>query len=130
MAINNHIYSDLDLTFLRQPSTGDVAMRYDEQSVIRSIRNLLQTNIYERLFQPTLGSSIGQLLFEPLSALTASLIEDEVARMIANYEPRATVNQIYVSAQPDSNAFNVFISVYIGNQTSPTSINIILTRSR
>lgn len=130
MATNNHIYSDLDLRFLRQPSTGDVSMSYDVQSVIRSIRNLLQTNLYERLFQPTLGSSIGQLLFEPLSALTASQIEDEVARMIANYEPRATINQILVSAQPDSNAFSVYLSVYIGNQTSPTAINLILTRSR
>jgi len=130
MATNNHIYSDLDLRFLRQPSTGDISMKYDEQAVIRSIRNLLSTNLYERLFQPTLGSSIGQLLFEPLSALTASQIEDEVARMIANYEPRATVNQILVSAQPDSNAFNVYLSVYIGNQTSPTAINIILTRTR
>lgn len=130
MAINNHIYSDLDLRFLRQPSTGDISMSYDEQSVIRAIRNLLQTNTYERLFQPKLGSSIGKLLFEPLSSLTASLIQDEVARMIANYEPRATVHQIVVSAQPDSNSFGVYISVYIGNRTSPTAINIILTRTR
>jgi phage baseplate assembly protein W len=130
MAINNHIYSDLDLRFLPQPSTGDISMKYDEQSVIRSIRNLLQTNMYERLFQPTLGSSVAQLLFEPLSPLTASRLEDEVARMITNYEPRATINQILVSAQPDSNAFSVYLSVYIGNQTTPTAINIILTRSR
>ena len=130
MAINNHIYSDLDLRFLAQPSTGDVSMRYDEQAVIRSIRNLLSTNLYERLFQPTLGSTIGQLLFEPVSPLTASQIEDEVARMITNYEPRATIDQILVSARPDSNAFNVYLSVYIGNQTQPTAINIILTRSR
>ena len=73
MAINNHIYSDLDLRFLAQPSTGDVSMRYDEQAVIRSIRNLLSTNLYERLFQPTLGSTIGQLLFEPVSPLTAKI---------------------------------------------------------
>jgi phage baseplate assembly protein W len=130
MAINTHIYSDLDLRFLPQPSTGDVSMKYDEQAVIRSVRNLLQTNLYERLFQPTLGSSIGQLLFEPLSALTASQIEDEVSRMIANYEPRAKVNQVSVTAQPDSNAFSLYLSVYIGNQTTPTAINILLTRNR
>ena len=130
MAINNHIYSDLDLRFLAQPSTGDVSMRYDEQAVIRSIRNLLSTNLYERLFEPTIGSSIGQLLFEPISPLTASQIEDEVARMIGNYEPRATINQILVSARPDSNSFDVSLSVYIGNQTQPTAINLILTRTR
>lgn len=130
MAINNHIYSDLDITFLRQPSTSDVAMRYDEQSVIRSIRSLLSTNVGERLFQPNLGSTINSLLFEPVSPLTASQIEDEVTRVISNYEPRATINEVLVIANPDSNSFQLFLSVFIGNQTSPTNINLILKRSR
>jgi phage baseplate assembly protein W len=130
MAINNHIYSDLDITFLRQPSTGDVAMRYDEQSVIRSIRSLLSTNAGERLFQPNLGSTINSLLFEPVSPLTASQIEDEVTRIILNYEPRATINEVLVISKPDSNSFQLYLSVFIGNQTSPTNINLILKRSR
>jgi phage baseplate assembly protein W len=130
MAINTHIYSDLDLTFLRQPATGDVSMKYNEQAVIRSIRNLLSTKLYERLFQPTLGSTLNNLLFEPVSSLTASLITDEIVRMINNYEPRASVSQLTVSALPDSNQFNVSLYVLIGNQTSPTAINLILTRSR
>jgi phage baseplate assembly protein W len=130
MANNNHIYADLDLTFLRQPATGDVAMKYDEQAVIRSVRNLLSTNRYERLFQPDIGSSLNNLLFEPVSPLTANLIEDEIVRMIKNYEPRVTISQVIVNAQPDSNAFNVSLYVIIGNQTSPTAINLILTRTR
>jgi len=130
MAINNHIYSDLDLTFLRQPVTGDVSMKYNEQAVVRSIRNLLSTNTYERLFQPTLGSTINNLLFEPASPLTASLIKDEIVRVINNFEPRATISELVVTALPDSNQFNVSLYVLIGNQTSPTAINLILTRSR
>lgn len=130
MATRNHIYSDLDLTFLRQPATGDVAMKYDEQSVIRSVRNLLSTNRYERLFQPNIGSSLNTLLFEPVSPLTANLIEDEIVRMIKNYEPRVTISQVVVSAEPDSNQFNVSLYVFVGNQTTPTAINLILTRTR
>ena len=116
MAINNRIYSDLDLTFLRTPATGDVAMKYNEQAVIRSVRNLISTNRYERLFQPEIGST--------------NLIEDEIVRMITNYEPRATINQVIVSASPDSNQFNVSLYLLIGNQTTPTAINLILTRTR
>ncbi len=130
MATRNHIYSDLDLTFLRQPGTGDVSMKYDEQAVIRSVRNLISTNRYERLFQPEIGSTLNQLLFEPVSPLTANLIEDEIVRMIKNYEPRATISQVIVSAKPDDNAFNVSLYVLIGNQTTPTAINLILTRTR
>ena len=127
---NKHIYSDLDLTFRKLPSTGDVSLKYDEQSVIRSIRNLLSTNLYERLFQPKVGSTLNKLLFEPVSPLTASLIEDEIARMINNYEPRATISQLFFQASPDSNQFNVSLFVLIGNITIPSQINLILTRSR
>jgi len=127
---NKHIYSDLDLTFRKLPSTGDVSMKYDEQAVIKSVRNLLSTNLYERLFQPNVGSSLNKLLFEPVSPLTASLIEDEIARMINNYEPRATISQLFVQASPDSNSFNVSLFVLIGNITIPSQINLILTRSR
>ena len=126
----NYFYSDLDLTFLKKPVDGDVSMKYNEQAVIRSIRNLLATNRFERLFQPEIGSTINQLLFEPVSPLSASLIEDEIGRMIDNYEPRATISQNKVSENPDSNSFAVYIAVFIGNQASPTAINIILTRSR
>lgn len=130
MAINNPIYSDLDLTFLPNPATGDVAMRYNDQSVIRSIRNLLDTNLYDRLFQPDIGSTLNQLLFEPVSPITATLIETEIVRVLTNYEPRATINSLTVSADPDSNQFTVHLTVFIANQTSPTAINLLLRRTR
>jgi phage baseplate assembly protein W len=130
MAINQHIYSDLDLTFLRQPSTGDVAIKYDEQAVIRSIRNLLSTGLYEKLFEPDFGSTLKNLLFEDVSPITATLIENEIVRMVDNYEPRATISQINVTALPDSNQFNVSLYVFIGNQTTPSAINLLLRRTR
>jgi len=130
MAINQHIYSDLDLTFLPSPATGDVSMKYDEQAVIRSIRNLLNTNLYDRLFQPDVGSTLNQLLFEPVSPLTATLIQNEIVRTLTNYEPRARINSLVVSANPDNNQFNVALTVFVGNQTSPTAINLILQRTR
>ena len=41
MANLQKVYTDLDLTFSRRPGTNDVAMRYDDQAVIASVRNLL-----------------------------------------------------------------------------------------
>jgi len=130
MATLQKIYSDLDLTFTASPSTGDVSISYDEQSVIRSVRNLLLTNYYERPFQPTLGSNLNALLFEPISAITASSIETEITNVINNYEPRATIENVQVVAIPDANAFHVNLSFYIGNNTAPSAVNILLERSR
>jgi len=130
MATLKKIYSDLDLTFTRNPATGDVSMSYDEQSVIRSVRNLLMTNFYERPFQPTLGSNLNAFLFEQISAITASSIETEIKNVVTNYEPRVAIDNIEVVAIEDANAFYVNLSFFIGNNTSPSEVNILLERTR
>jgi len=130
MAQLKKIYSDLDLTFNRLPVTNDIALRFDDQAVIASVRNLLLTNFYERPFQPTVGSNIDKLLFEPVTNLTSGLISDEIKSVIANYEPRATIDTITVTPQPNNNAFTVSLQLFIGNNTLPTAVNLLLQRSR
>lgn len=128
--LTKKVYSDIDLKFLPQPVSKDVSFSYDGQAIIRSIKNLLLTKPYERLFQPELGSEIDALLFEPISPLTASLLQDEITRTIDNWEPRARIATVEVSAYPDQNAYEVSLFFYILNQTEPTGVNLILQRSR
>jgi len=130
MATIKKLYTDLDLTFRRLPVSNDVALSFDEQAVIRSVRNLLLTNFYERLFQPTLGSNIDTLLFEPITVLTAGLIKAEIRNVINNFEPRVTIQDIVVDPSPDRNAFKVTLTFLIGNNTLPTAVNLLLERSR
>lgn len=125
-----HLYSDIDLRFQPQPTTKDVSISYDEQSVIRSIRNLLLTRPYERLFNPTLSSDIDDLLFEPISPLTGNLLRNEILRVLKNWEPRATVASLDVTVYPDQNGYQVSLFVYIGNKVEPTAVSLILKRSR
>ena len=130
MAIKQHIYSDLDLRFTPQPVSKDVSLSYDDQAVIRSVRNLLLTKPYERLFQPDMGSEIDSLLFEPITPLTGNLLKDEIIRTINNYEPRVSIASLDVNAYPDQNGYSVSMFFYIGNQTTPTGVNLVLKRSR
>jgi phage baseplate assembly protein W len=130
MANITNIYSDIDFTFTKRPVVGDVALSYDQQAVIRSVRNLLSTNHYERPFNPDIGSNINGLLFEPISPLTASALKNEIQVTINNYEPRATLQDVQVSAQPDLNAYNVYLSFYIENATLPTTVTLLLERNR
>jgi phage baseplate assembly protein W len=125
-----HLYSDLDLRFTPQPSTGDVSMSYDEQSVIRSVKNLLLTRPFERPFYPTVGSQIDNLLFEPVTPLTANLIRDEVIRTITNWEPRVKIATLDIVANPDQNGYSISMFMYIGNNSQPTGVNLILKRTR
>ena len=136
------IYSDLDLSFNRNPVTGDIAISYDEQAILRSVRNLLLTNFYERPFQPDLGSNLTGLLFENTSAAMESIITREIKDCITNYEPRVTFDEsfdsftgkknepIVVKMNSDENGYNVSLTFYIANNTSPTTLNLLLKRTR
>jgi phage baseplate assembly protein W len=124
------LYSDIDFTFYKKPGIGDVALSYDEQAVIRSVRNLLSTRHYERLFNPDIGSNVDSLLFEMVSPITASILETEVANVLKNYEPRAIVKSVLVEANPDNNSYNVTITFYLANATLPTTVTLLLERNR
>ena len=130
MATIQKLFSDIDLRFNKQPGKGDIVLSYDDQAVIRSIKGLLQTNFYERPFQPKLGSNLNAHLFEIISPVTAHAIEQEIRNVIANFEPRAYISELDVDALPDQNAFFVRATFFIGNATTPTAINLLLERDR
>jgi phage baseplate assembly protein W len=130
MATINKIYSDIDFAFTKKPVTADVALSYDAQAVSRSIRNLLNTQNYDRLFNPDLGSQITGLLFENISPVIATTMETMITNIIKAYEPRAILKSVNVSSQPDQNAYNVSITFYIENATLPTTTTILLERNR
>lgn len=132
MATNTltNIYSDLDLTFAPQPVTGDVSLVLDSRAVINSVRNLLLTNFYERLWQPGLGSNMTALLFEPMTGITATSISREISDVINNFEPRINLNEVNVTSDEINNGYNVSLSFFIGNNVQATQITVFLERVR
>lgn len=130
MANLTNVYSDIDFLFTRRPVVGDVALSYDTQAVVRSIRNLLSTNHYEKLFNPDLGSNLNALLFENFSPITSSSIEAEIQNVIDNYEPRAIVNYVNVNPNYDKNRYDVTISFFVENSSLPTEVTLLLERNR
>lgn len=130
MATLQKIYSDIDFTFYKKPGIADIGISYDEQAVLRSIRNLLSTRPYERLFNPAIGSNIDAILFEMVSPTTASILEKEITNTIQNYEPRAILSSVAVIPNTDNLAYNVTITFYLVNATLPTTVTLLLERNR
>ena len=56
-------YIDLDLDFTRHPVTNDVVKITDVEAVKRSVKNLINTQFYERPFHPELGCGVRDMLF-------------------------------------------------------------------
>jgi phage baseplate assembly protein W len=123
-------FKDLDLNFNIHPVRKDISKSIGPMAVVNSIKNLILTNYYERPFQPDIGSNVRRLLFENLDNITATTIKDEIERTIVNYEPRATVKTINVTADYDKNGFKVYLEFFIVNQTAPIVINFLLERIR
>jgi phage baseplate assembly protein W len=128
MPVIQRTFRDLDLNFTKNPSTKDVAVRLNEQSVIRSVRNLIYLSHYEKPFHPEIGSSIRNLLFENITPLTAQHIKKAIEDVINNFEPRVNLNKVIVQSQEDYNRFDVYIEFYIVNNSAPTSVNLFLER--
>ena len=123
-------YSDLDLIFTMHPVKKDIVLSVDDQAVVRSMRNLIMTNHFERPFHPEIGSNVRKMLFEPISPLTANFLQREIEDTIKNYEPRVKLQQVLVQTQPDANYYSAIISFYINNRAEPTTISLTLQRLR
>ncbi len=122
-------YVDFDMDFTKHPSHGDLSTIKKSTAISRSIKNLLSTNANERLFQPTVDSGIGILLFENFSKLTTSRLEKTIRHTIEKYEPRAKIANITVKAKEEENAYEVIIVYLPDNDIQEASLEVYLQRT-
>ena len=124
------IYKDLDLDFGRNTVTNDVNKLTDVEAVKRSVRNLINTNHYERPFHPELGSDIRAMLFEPMTPLTALNLQRKVAEVLNKFEPRINLQQVLASPNIDANSYNLRIMFYVVGVAGDVTVETMLERLR
>ena len=126
----NRQYKDLDLDFGLNSVTKDVNKLTDAEAVKRSVRNLINTNHYERFFRPELGSGLRGLIFEPVNEITTQFIKQKIIELLNFHEPRIRLTSVNVRNQMDSNSYSVRIAfIIIGTQT-PVEVETFLERLR
>ena len=123
-------FKDLDLNFNIHPIKKDINKHLNEYAITNSVKNLILTNHYERLFQPEVGSNIRRLLFENVDTIVAAQIEREITETITNFEPRVQISKITAISAPDENGYAVKLEFYIVNSPNPITINFFLERIR
>jgi len=100
-------YSDLDLDFITHPVSGDISLKYDEEAVKRSLRNLVFMGKYEKPFHPEIRSEVRKLLFENFTPVIGFEIEREIEDIIRDHEPRAKMDEVIVVQNDDINLLDV-----------------------
>jgi phage baseplate assembly protein W len=123
-------YSDLDLDFIAHPTTKDVLVKTGADAIKRSVRNLILTNFYEKPFRPGIGSSAVKLLFDNMTPLVSNFLENAIAEVIQNYEPRVQLVNVTVEPDYDNNGYTARLDFIVLNRNEPLTTTIFLERVR
>lgn len=76
---------------------GRLAVSSGDLNVRESICTLLRTEPLERVERPTYGCAIRQHLYGPNDLTTLRVLQEEVKRSVADWEPRVTLDDVRVA---------------------------------
>lgn len=122
-------YSDIPINFDMAPSSGDLARLTNENSVNQSLENIVYTVAGERLYQPSIGSTIGMRNFEIGSYFESEILISNLTVDIQQNEPRVNLQNITV-VYPADYSVMVTIYYYIVNNPVLQVLSIKLDRTR
>lgn len=127
---SSKIYKDLNLGFEQNTATKDIQKIKDIEAVKRSVRNLINTNHYEKPFHPEIGSNLRAMLFELMTPQMNHVISKQVENLINNYEPRCNLVQVFTQPRIDRNGYSVQISFRVQNHPDEVIVESFLERLR
>jgi phage baseplate assembly protein W len=96
-------FSDFVTSFATTPVGNQLGRVTNEKAVNQALRNLILTNLGERLFQPDVGADINYMLFENNVPENYDMLETFIKATIKNYEPRAEVQEVLFSSAVQGN---------------------------
>ena len=124
-------YTDLDLFFGKKSTSKDISKVTDVLAFKRSVRNLVLTNHYEKPFHPEIGSGVRDMLFEPMTPITAHILTKKIEDVIENFEPRARLISVRAIPNLDRNEYECTIEFYVVNTpTELVDLTVFLERLR
>ena len=74
------------------------------------------------------GSSVNDLLFEPLDPFTADTLRDEIINTINQYEKRVRLENVWLQPIHDRNQLNITIEYQVVGQSITESFSFVLQR--
>jgi uncharacterized protein len=84
----------------RVGADGRIVWSDGDQNIRESIQVVLKTELNERVRLPEFGAGLGRFLFESNTTATRHVLQDRIARALAAWEPRITVEGIEVEQDP------------------------------
>ena len=102
---------------------GDVEMSAYEIDVNQAVLIIIATNPGERVMRPDFGAGLGALVFEPMNATTAALIQYAVETALTTWEPRIDTITVTVTPIPQQGQLDIDIRYRI--RSTNTFYNLV-----
>ena len=129
-SINNSKSSDFLNSFAVSPVGNQLGRVVNERAIVQSLKNIISTDLGERLFQPNIGSDIRRMLFENIAQENLTAVSSYIQTAILRNEPRVSLLNIDVTSYPEENGLSITIYYNIINNPETLSFTFILKRVR
>lgn len=124
-------FKDVSASFKINPISDDLIVLNNERAIARSVRNLIMTVPGEKPFNPTIGSRVTRLLFDPMDEITSNAIRGEIEFTIEAFEPRVKLRKVEVTPNHDEQSYDVKITyTIIGIEVEPQQLEFALELTR
>lgn len=126
----NEVYSDFLTSFNKHPLNGELLAVKNEDSIKQAFKNLILTNIGERLFDPFFGSTVNSSLFELYTPFLVEDVQRSIQVAASNFESRINILDISILDDIERNAYSVSILFSIINRPDPVQLDLFIRRVR
>ena len=100
---------------------------YTTKDTIKSnLLNFILTGKRERVFNPSFGSGVKELLFQPITDDIIDQIDNLIRGGVDTYFPTVEIKELEVTLQPDSHSFNIYLNYSIINTNIEDELQINL----
>ena len=123
-------FNDFDLDMGLNPLTSDFISLSHVASVKKRVKTLVRTQLYDRPYQPALGSQVEGMLFENSDFATLKLIENMIIDLIREFEPSVELLSVGVSEFENGLGIQVQINFSVIAHHEQAELTIILNRVR
>ena len=120
-------YDDVDYVS-RIDAGGDFHRIYDIEVLISSWTNILETPTRTYIFDPTYGSDLYKLIWEPTDDKTYDAIEREVEEKLTTYDNRGIIDHTDIKFLPNQKGFSV--DVYFTYAGEKGQLSVIMSEDK
>ena len=123
---NVQVGIDLPVRFSDDKNGGFATTSTTIEAVKNNIRNLLNTNIGERLMQPQFGTDLRRIIFEPINEQITLKIQDKILDALEIWLPFVRVSNIEVVNQSkDTDSNRVLVNIEFSILENPNTTDSV-----